>query len=189
MRLLIPFAASVLAVAVTAMAQDTTVKSRTTIDVDEGHAVTLSGCLRQDAVTRRYTLQGTMAAAGEKVTTDTKVKTDVDDDETKTTVRTRNKVDDNAVGTSGTMGIYPVVALDKVNLSSHVGHQVQLSAVMVDPGHKDADVKVRNQTTVDPEDARDTTTRTRTKAEVDKVAAGQYTVVAVTPLGGTCATR
>jgi hypothetical protein len=189
MRLFIPIAAGVLAIAVTATAQDTTVKSRTTIDVDEGHAVTLSGCLRQDAVTGRYTLQGTMAAAGEKVTTDTKVKTDVDDDETKTTARTRNKVNDEAVGTSGTMGIYPVVALDKMNLSSHVGRRVQLSAVMVAPGHKDAEVKVRNRTTVDPDDARDTTTRTNTKAEVDKAVAGQYTVVAVTPLGGACASR
>jgi hypothetical protein len=81
MRLFIPIAAGVLAIAVTATAQDTTVKSRTTIDVDEGHAVTLSGCLRQDAVTGRYTLQGTMAAAGEKVTTDTKVNEDHGPDE------------------------------------------------------------------------------------------------------------
>ena len=189
MRLPIPIAASVLAAAVTATAQDTTVKSRTTIDVDEGHAVTLSGCLRQDALTGRYSLQGTMAAAGEKVTTDTKVKTDVDDDETKTTVRTRSKADDDAVVTAGTVGNYTLVPVSKVNLASHVGHQVQLSAVTVAPGHKDAEVKVRNRTIVDPEDARDTTTRSKTKAEVDKVAAGQYTVVAVTPLGGECPAR
>lgn len=188
MRLLVPIAAGIVALATSAAAQDTTIKSRTQVDVDEGHAVILTGCLSQDTLTGRYALNGTMAAAGEEVTTDTRVETDVDDDEISTKVRTRSRADDGPVGTAGTIATFPVVASGKVDLARYVGQQVQLSAVMVAPGHKDADVEVRNRTTVDPEDARDTTTRSRTKVEVDR-AGGQYTVVAVTPLGGACAGR
>lgn len=186
MKLLASLAAAVCAAAVTVGAQDTTVKSRTKVDVDEGHAVSMTGCLRQDAVTGRYTLQGTVAAAGEEVQTKTKVKTDVDDDETEVRTRTRSKVDDGPVGTAGAVSTFTVVAGNKVNLAAHAGQRVQLSAVMVDAEHRDADVKVRNRTTVDPDNARDTTTRSTTKVEIDRALPGQYTVVAVTPLGGGC---
>ena len=189
MRLLVPIAAGIVALVTNAAAQDTTVTSRTKVDVDEGHAVTLTGCLRQDALTGRYTLNGTMSAAGEKVTTETKVETDVDDDETETKVRTRSKADDDPVGTAGTLATFPVVSSGRVDLAKHVGQRVQLSAVMVAPGHEDADVEVRNRTTVDPDDARDASTRTRTKVEVDRTRAGDYTVVAVTSLSGGCASR
>ena len=184
MRLLV-IGSGVFAAALTASAQDTTVKSTTRVDVDEGHVVSMTGCLRQGP-SGTLMLHGTVAAAGEEVQTKTKVKTDVDDDETKVKARTRSKAEDDPVGTAGAVSAFTVVAGKKVNLASHVGQRVQLSAVVVDANHKDADVKVRNRTTVDPDDARDTTTRSTTKVEIDKALPGHYTVVAVTPLGGAC---
>ena len=73
-----------------------------------------------------------------------------------------------------------------VNLSPYVGQQVQISAATVKPGHHDADVKIEDKTTVDPEHGRDTTSRSKTKIEVPRTAYGQYTVVSVKPLGSTC---
>ena len=65
------------ALSVTATAQDSTVKSRTSIKADDAQVISMTGCLRQDAI-NGYTLEGTVAAAGKDLTTDSKVKTDVD---------------------------------------------------------------------------------------------------------------
>jgi len=65
--------------------------------------------------------------------------------------------------------------------------RVQLSAVMVEPGHKDADVKIEDKTKVDPEHGDDATARSKTKTEVPRSAFAEYTVVSVKPLGTTCA--
>jgi hypothetical protein len=186
MRLLIPIAAGVVALAVTTNAQDTTVKSRTTVKADDAKVMTMTGCLRQDAVTRNYTLIGTMAATGDELKTKTKVKTDVDKDEVTVRGKTTTRTDDGAVATTGSISTFAVVAGSGVNLASHVGHQVQISAVTVEPGEGDADVKVENKTTVDPENGRDTTTRSKTKIEVPKSPLGSYSVVSVKPLPGSC---
>jgi hypothetical protein len=74
-----------------------------------------------------------------------------------------------------------------VNLTPHVGKQVQVVAAAVKPGHKDADVTINDKTTVDPENGRDRTERSKTKVEIERGPLGQYTVVSVKPLGGTCA--
>ena len=183
MKLLVSIAAGVFALGLTAGAQDTKVKSRTKFDADEGHVVSMTGCIRRDALTGRYSLHGTVAAAGDEVKTRSRVETDVDRNGTKTKSTTRSEAD-GAVATSGALAEFPIVGGDKINLGANMGRYVQLSAVMVDPNHKDADVKVENRTTVDPDDARDTTTRSKTRVEVDR--AGQYTVVSVTPLAGAC---
>ena len=81
MQRLISACAVAAALAVPAAAQDTTVKSRTEIKADDATVVALTGCLQKNSAGRRFTLFGSMAAAGEEVTTRTKVETDVDDDE------------------------------------------------------------------------------------------------------------
>jgi hypothetical protein len=114
------------------------------------------------------------------------VKTDVDKDDTEVKATTKTKAEDGAVATSGSTSSYVLVAKDGVNLSSQVGHQVQISAVVVEPGHGDADVTIKDKTTVDPDNGRDTTSSTKTKVELPRSPQGQYAVVSVKPLPGTC---
>ena len=73
------------------------------------------------------------------------------------------------------------------DLSSHVGEQVQISAIMVKPGKGDAEVKINEKAKVDPEHGDDSTSKSKTKVELPRSPIGQYTVVSVTPLGTTCA--
>ena len=187
MRLAIPVTfALATALSVTAGAQDSTVKSRTSIKADDAQVVSMTGCLRQDAI-NGYTLEGTVAAAGKDLTTDSKVKTDVDKGKTTIKGKTESKADDGAVGTSGVISTYALVPGKVADLSPHVGEQVQVSAIMVKPGHGDAEVKINEKTKVDPEHADDSTSKSKTKVELPRSPAGQYSVVSVTPLGTTCA--
>jgi len=182
---MIPICALAAAMTVGVAAQDKTVKSQTKIKTDEASIVTMTGCLRQDTG-GNYTLVGTLAQGGDELTTRTKVKTDVDRDDTEVKATTRTKSDDGAVATGGATSTFGLMPKAGVSLAPHVGHHVQLAAVTVDPGHRDADVKIKEKTKVDPEDARDTTARSKTKIEVPRTGLGQYTVVSVTPLGAPC---
>jgi hypothetical protein len=164
-------------------AQDSTVKKQTKIKADDGQVMTLTGCLRRDPVAGAFTLFGT-AVGGDQLTTDTKVSTDVDRDSKTVTTKTKTKAD------GGTESSYVVIAKSNdVDLAASVGHQVQLSAVMVEPGHGDADVKIKDKTKVDPEHGRDTTARSTTKLEVPRGPMGQYAVIALRSLADTCSAR
>jgi hypothetical protein len=187
MRFALPVFAVAALLTLPALAQDSTSKTRTKVKADDAKVVSMTGCLRQDPLTNTYTLVGTMAATGDELKTKSKVKTDVDDDDTKVKATTKTKADDNgAVATAGSMTTFSLLPGD-VSLSPHVGHQVQVSAIMVEPGHGDADVKIKEKTKVDPEHADDSTARSKTKVELPKSPLGQYTVVSVNPLsGGNC---
>jgi len=190
MRLTI-YGAAVLLAAGTGLsaAQDTTVKSRTTIEGDEAKVVSMTGCLRQDVQTGAYMLVGSVDAVGEKVTNDAKVEVDRDGDNTTVTAETRSRSDNGDKHDQAAAGVPSTYVLmpGNVSLSSHVGQRVQIAAAAVKPGHKDADVTVKNETKVDPEHGRDRTSREKTKVEIERAPLGQYTVVSVKPLGGTCA--
>jgi hypothetical protein len=190
MKLTIYGAVVLLAVGTTlSAAQDTTVKSRTKIEGDEAQVVSMTGCLRQDVQTGAYMLVGSVDAVGETVTNDAKVKVDRDKDDTKVTAETRAKGDNGDKrdqAAAGVMSNY-VLLPGNVNLTPHVGQRVQVAAAAVQPGHKDADVTVKDETKVDPEHGRDRTSREKTKVEIDRAPLGQYTVVSVKPLGGSCA--
>ena len=186
MKLFIPVAAGALAFTAVVNAQDSTVRSSTTIKADDAKVVTMNGCLRQDTVTGRYSLVGAIAAAGDEVRVDSKVKTEVDKDDVKVTERSRVRSDDGAVGTTGTTSTYMLVPRSEVNLSQHVDKQVQLSAVIVEAGKGDAEVKVETQTKVDPDNAPDSRTRTRAEVELPKSPAGAYSVITVKQTAASC---
>lgn len=190
MRRLVTTCAIVAAAAAAAGAQDrdTTVKSRTEVKADDATVLSLTGCLQQETPNGPFTLVGTMAAAGDKVKTRTEVKTDVDDDDVEVRARTKAKADD-AVGTSGSLTTYTLVPRSGVSLAPHVGHQVQISAVTLDPGEDDADVTITDKTTVDTDDAPSRTGRSQTKIEVEGLRHGQYAVVSVKALATPCAAR
>src|SRR5688572_16384559 len=187
MHRLFPTCAIVAVMTAPLAAQDTTVTSRTQVKADDATVISLTGCLRQEKLSGRYSLVGATAAAGDKVTTRTKVKTDVDDDDVEVTARTRSHADDDAIGTSGATSTYMLVPRGGVALLLHVDHQVQVSAVMLEPGEDDADVKINDKTTVDPDNAPSRTGRSQTKIEVENVPHGQYAVVSVKALASACA--
>ena len=68
---LLSICAIVAAMTVSVGAQDTKVTSRTKVKADDATVVSLTGCLRQEALSGHYTLVGTTAAAGDRVTTKT----------------------------------------------------------------------------------------------------------------------
>ncbi len=184
MRLFITTGAIVAALAAGTAAQDNTVKSRTKIKADDAKVVTMTGCLRE-GIGGTYTLVGTTAAAGDELTNKTKVRTDVDNDKTTVKGKSTTKADDGAVATAGAVSTYTLIP-GQVNLSSQVGHQVQISGLIVDRGEGDAEVKVKDKTTVDPDNAPDHSARTTTKLDVPRSPYGTYTVVSVKSLGTTC---
>jgi hypothetical protein len=184
MSRVIPLCAMVTAVTIGLGAQDTKVNSRIKVKADDATVVSLTGCLMQNTA-GEYTLDGSVAAAGDDVKTKTKVKTDVDRDKTKVTSSTKADAD-GRVGTSGRMSTYMLLPSDGVALASHVGQQVQVSAVMLRPGEDDADVKIKDKTTVDPKHAPESTRRSKSKVEVEDVPHGFYSVVDVKALGIPC---
>jgi hypothetical protein len=179
--------ATVLAIALPAAAdaQDTTVKSRTNIKADDARVMSMTGCLRPELGTGLYTLEGAVAASGKEIQTNSKVKTDFDMDKTTVRGKTETKANNGAVATAGS-STFLLVPANNVDLASHVGEQVQISAIMVNAGHGDADIKIKNETKVDPENGRDTKTNSKTKLELPRSSAGQYTVMSVTPTGRPC---
>ena len=189
MRLTIYSVVVLLAVGTTLSAQDTTVKSRTKIEGDEAQVVSMTGCLRQDVQSGAYMLVGTVDAIGENVTNEAKVKVDRDKDDQTVTAETRSKGDKGdkrdraAAGVASTYVLMP----GNVSLTSYIGQRVQIGAAAVKPGHKDAEVTVQGETKVDPEHGRESKSQEKTKVEIERGPLGQYTVVSVKPLGGSCA--
>lgn len=185
MRRIIFGVALALSVGVTAAAQDTEIKSRTEIETDDARVVSMTGCLQRD-VAGTFSLYGTAVKGRDGVTTETKVETENDRDESKVTTTTRTKTEDGRVGTSGTLATFPLTPRDGVSLTPHVGQQVQIAAVMVDRDARDAEVKIEEKTTVDAEDADSRSKRTKTEVDVERGPAGHYTVVSVKALGSAC---
>jgi hypothetical protein len=173
--------------------KDRAVTTRTEVEVDDGRAITMTGCLMQSAG-QMFSLRAASVVSSEEVTTTTRVEKDIDDDGTE--VRRSAKVDtdhDDAkpVGTSGLVATYDLIAPKGVDLASHVGKQVQVTAVSLDPkgGDDDAEVEIEEKTRIQREDAPDSEAKTRTEIEVPRGAKNQVTVVSVKPLGSSCAAQ
>jgi hypothetical protein len=187
MKQMITAAALALGIAASAAAQDTTVKSKTKVEADDARAVTLTGCLQQTPASV-FTLRGT-AVTSDEVTTRSRAKTDVDDDGDRVTTSTRTRVetdDRKAVGTAGLTTIYELTPQQGINLTGHVGHQVQITAIALTGKKGDAEVTVTEQTRVQREDAEDAKVQTRTKADIPRGAANRFTVISVKSLGTPC---
>lgn len=187
MRLAIPAVIAALALPMAAGAQDSKTKSRTNIKADDARVMSMTGCLRQEVATGVYALDGAIAASGKELQTESKIKTDVDKDKTTVKGESETKAKGGAVATTGASSTFLLVPANNVDLASHVGEHVQLTAIIVERGHGDADVKIKEETTVDPEHGKDTSSTSKTKLELPKSQAGQYTVMSVTSTGMRCA--
>lgn len=186
MRLIIASAIVALATAAAANAQDSKTTTRTNIKADDARVMSMTGCLRQEITPGVFALDGTAATAGKELQTTSKVKTDVDKD--KVTVKGKSETKaDGAVATAGSGSTFLLVPGNNVDLASHVGQQVRISAIQVKPGHGDAEVKIKDKTRVDNEHSPDAKSETNTKLELPRSPAGQYSVMSVTPTGESCA--
>ena len=189
-KVLIPTCVLAAALGISANAQDrdTTVTTKTQVKADDARTMYLKGCLVQAPGTGLFVLNDAVAVTGEDLTTKTRVQTDIDDDKTKVETKSTAKIDDEkkVVGTSGATRVYELSPASGVNLASHVGKQVQISAVMVEAGKGDADVKVETRTRVESDDAPDAKDKVTTKAEIAQGPRPRLTALSITGSAQSC---
>ena len=184
--------AIVTAMAVSMSAQDTTVKTKTKVEADDAKVVTMTGCLQASATGDMFTLTGAKAVAGDELEAKAKTEVDVDKNETETKTKTRTEVeheDETPVGTSGAVTTYELMAKEGVDLTPHVGHRVEITAVALDKKSAtddDAEVEMRTKTKVEREDAPDTKVKSKTEAELPRGAKNRLTVVSVKHVSPSC---
>ena len=187
MKRLMSTCALAAALAATAYAQDSTVKSRTQIKADDAKAVTATGCLIPGLAPGSFALRGGIVARGEELTTKSKTKTDVDKDEARTRTETRTEADGDRgrVGAGGII-VYDLSPRAGVELAPNVGKQVQLTAIVLDRGKGDADVKIKEDTRVDGDKGADGKSKSETKLTVPRGDGPRLTVLSVRSLGQSC---
>ena len=175
------------AFAVTAHAQDSTTTTKTQIKADDAKAITATGCLVPGLAPDVYALRGSIIARGEEVTNKTRTKTDVDRDESRVRTDSKTKAEGGheRVG-SGSVVMYDLSPRAGVELAPHVGQQVQLTAILLDRGKGDADVKIKENTRVDRENAPDSKAKSESKITVDRGDGPRLNVLSVKPLGQRC---
>jgi hypothetical protein len=191
MRALVPACAIALALGVSASAQDSTVKSKTKVDADDARTVVMTGCLQRSSADGAFMLNGASGIAADDLTVRSRVKTDVDDDDVEVKTSTKTDVDKDdrrPVGTSGTVRSYEIMPRDGVDLAAHVGHRVEIAAVMIDPadGDDDAEIEVETRTKARVDDAPDAGSKTKTEIEVPRGAQARLAAMSVKAIGGGC---
>jgi hypothetical protein len=186
MKRLLTTGAIAAAFAVSAYAQDSTSTTRTKVKVDDAKAVTATGCLVPGASSGSFALKGAITARGDEVSSKTETRTDVDRDGSRVRTETRTRADGDRDRAGGAVLFYNLNPRAGVDLASHVGHQVQLTAIVLERGEGDADVKVREETRVDRENGNDSRTRTESRITVDRDNGPRLNVISVKPLGGSC---
>ncbi len=144
-----------LAFALTVNAQDTTVKTETKTSGGEVKTVSYTGCVGAGTETRTYVLSKVVPV-------------------TRTT---------EAVGTGGTTTVtetsYMLVPGETIQIQEHVGRKVEVTGTLIPAG----DTKTETKTTVEREDAKDTTVKEKTKTEN---AMPQFRVTAIKDLAQRC---
>jgi hypothetical protein len=182
-----------LAIGVTAAAQDSKVTSRTKVSGDDAKAVVMRGCLQQTAAGNGFLLLGGITASGEDLKSKTTTKTDVDEDKTTVKGKSTTKIDndDRAVATAGTA--YTVTARSGVDLASHAGEDVEISAILIEArskgGDKKADITIKDETKIARDDAPDSKVQSKSKAEVARSPLPQLMAVSVKSVGRACSAQ
>jgi len=120
-------------VAITAQAQDTTVKSQTKTTGGDTQTVTYTGCVQTGTEARSYLLDKVVPLS-RTTTTD-------------------------AAGTTATTTTYMLIPGEKIDVQQHVGHKVEVTGTLT----TGANVKTETKTNVDRDHAPDTKTREKTE--------------------------
>jgi hypothetical protein len=187
---IIPVAALALGMAVSVAAQDSTVTSKTKVSGDDSRALTLTGCLERGPA-GVFTLNNATARSSDEVTTKSKVETDVDNHGNDVKTKSRTDVeheDGRRAGIAGLKASYQLSPNQGVELASHVGEQVLVTAVAIDAkkGDDDAKVKIEDETKVDRENAPDSKVKTRTEATLARGEHSTVTVLSVKTVAPSC---
>ena len=187
MKSLIPTCAIAAVLAAGVHAQDSTSTTRTQIKADDAKAIVATGCLVSGLAPGSFALRGGIIARGEEVTSKTQTKSEVDRDEARVRTDTRTKADGDRdhVG-PGTVVLYELSPRAGVDLATHVGQQVQVTAIRFDRGKGDADVKIKEDTRTDNDHAPDTKAKSESKITVDRGNGPRLNVISVKPLGQSC---
>jgi len=138
---------------------DATIKSKTKIKSDDGKVVTATGCLIGGPSS--YTLSRATPVVEERVT----------------------------VGTSGTVVSYTLVPRGGVDLTTHVGQQVEVTGVLIPAATKhddDAKIKIQEKTKTEVDNQPDAKSQGKAKVEVPRGATPQLAVTSVKMVGATC---
>ncbi len=183
--------AAACAFAVAVSAQDATVKTKTKIDTDDAKIITMTGCLSKAPAGELFVLAGATKLKGDEMASTAKTKIDVDRDETEVKTKTKTEVetdDDKAVGTSGTVATYELLPKEGVDLTAHVGHKVEITAIALNPSNDDddAEVDVKTETKIKVDDAPDSKVKSRTEAELPRGANARLTVMSVKHIAPSC---
>lgn len=191
MNRIIPVVVLALGMAAPVAAQDRSVTSKTKVSGDDARALTISGCLERGPAGVFSLKNATARSGGDEVTTKSKVETDVDDHGDSVTTRSRTEVeqdDSRHAGIAGLKASYELTPNQGVDLASHVGQQVLVTAVQVAPkkGDDDAKVKIEEETKIDRDDAPDSKVKSRTEAEVPRGDLSRVTVISVKSLAPSC---
>jgi hypothetical protein len=176
---IIPVVALALGMAASVAAQDSTVRSRTKVSGDDARALTLTGCLARGPA-GVFTLDNATARSSDEVTTKSKVETDVDNHGNDVKTKSRAEVeheDGRRAGISGLKASYELMPNQGVELASHVGEQVLVTAVAIAPKKGDK---------VDRENAPDAKVKTRTEAELPRGDHSRVTVLSVKTVAPSC---
>jgi hypothetical protein len=140
--------ASAMMLAMHANAQSET---KTKVKTEHGQTVTYTGCVGSGTQSQTYILQNVQPIS-----------------------RTQTTQADGTVTTSTT---YTLVPEGTVELQQNVGRRVEVTGVLIEPGHGDAKITQRTKTNGKEE---------KTTTEVDRGAAPQLKVLSVKPTGGSC---
>jgi hypothetical protein len=183
--------AAACAFAVAVSAQDATVKSKTKIDADDAKVITVTGCLSKAPSGDLFVLAGATTLKGDDMKSKSKTKIDVDENETEVKNKSKAEVetdDDEAVGTSGSVATYELMPKEGVDLTPHVGHKVEITAVAVNAADDDddAEVDVKTKTKVKVDDAPDTKVKSKTEAELPRGPNARLTVLSVKHIAPSC---
>jgi hypothetical protein len=178
------------ACAVSVAAQDSTATTRTKVKADDARTVTMTGCLQSGVTTNSYSLVGNVTASGEDLKSKSTVKTDVDKNKTEVKSKDTTKIDDAVhapVGTAFTR--YELTPKEGLNLAPHVGHRVEITAVMLDPAkdkNDKAKVQIKEKTDIDVEHAPDAKGQSKTKVEVPRGPDARLMALSVRHIAPTC---
>lgn len=167
MRRVVPsclLAIGLAAVSASADAQDATIKSKTEIKADDAKVVTMTGCVGSE--------QTIFMLSNAKPK---------DDDKSRQAAV--------PVGTSGVLSSYKLTPREGLDLRSHVGHQVEVTGVLVPAatkGDDDAKIEVKDQTSIDVNGQPGQKVESKTKMEVAKGPTAQFAVASLRMISPTC---
>jgi hypothetical protein len=148
--------------ALSVQAQETTVKSQTKVKTDDAKAITLNGCLQSGPDAGTWTLSNIIRPPA---------------------------TDKKTVGTTGTVTSYVLAPKDGVDLTAHVGHRVEITALEIaakTATDDDAKIEVKDKTKVKRENMPDEKTQTKTKAEIERGPMPKLTVLTVKHIAPAC---